>query len=199
MHEQEWITDKTLAELRLRDEGLLVLGIVRANGDYVGSPGGDTEVVAGDTLIIYGREAGLRDIDDRLAGVPGDVAHQQAVSERQKVAEQEDQEGRGSRQATEERQRTAQESSLEGSDSESEASSVALPEVSSGASSEAATSSATSAEKISTEEKTSAEKLSDATSSETSSEQALERSSDKADVDRPDVDRPDVDRPDREG
>lgn len=40
----DWLANKTFKELRLRDEGILVLGIERGDGIYVGAPDGDTSV-----------------------------------------------------------------------------------------------------------------------------------------------------------
>lgn len=35
----DWLAGRTLAEARLRDEGIVVLGVERANGIYIGAPG----------------------------------------------------------------------------------------------------------------------------------------------------------------
>lgn len=61
----DWLADQTLIELRLPDEGVLVLGIRRAEGAYVGAPEGETVVRAGDTLTLYGRRQRLRELDQR--------------------------------------------------------------------------------------------------------------------------------------
>ena len=55
MESQDWLANKQLQETHLRDEGVLVLGIIRANGNYVGAPKGFTEISPGDLLILYGR------------------------------------------------------------------------------------------------------------------------------------------------
>jgi Trk K+ transport system NAD-binding subunit len=44
-----WMTGRTLGELRLRDEGILVLGIVRADGSFLGVPTRQTRIDPGDT------------------------------------------------------------------------------------------------------------------------------------------------------
>ncbi|MDJ0590116.1 MAG: TrkA C-terminal domain-containing protein [Pleurocapsa sp. MO_226.B13] len=49
---QDWLANKQLQETHLRDEGVLVLGIIRANGNYVGAPKGFTEISPGDLLIL---------------------------------------------------------------------------------------------------------------------------------------------------
>lgn len=84
-----WITDRTLAELRLKDEGILVLGVVKADGAYVGVPTGDTRIERGDTAILYGRDGRFAELTTRMAGRAGDAAHVEAVAEQEDVAEHE--------------------------------------------------------------------------------------------------------------
>ena len=78
---EDWIADTPLAELDLPHEGVLVLGIVRADGRYLGAPTGQTAAQAGDTLIVYGRIPVLADIDERHAGSEGEQAHKKAVAQ----------------------------------------------------------------------------------------------------------------------
>lgn len=85
----DWIAGRTLAKVRLRDEGVVVLGVVRADGDYVGAPKGDTVVHPGDTLILYGRTGCFEDLDERRKGAGGDEAHAKAVDEHRRVKEEE--------------------------------------------------------------------------------------------------------------
>jgi hypothetical protein len=84
-----WITGRTLGELRLRDEGILVLGVVRGDGSYLGVPTKDTRVEPGDTLILYGRDARFVELTTRTPGADGDQSHQLAVARQQEVADQE--------------------------------------------------------------------------------------------------------------
>lgn len=76
----DWLAGKTLSDMRLRDEGVLVLGIQRADGTYIGAPRGWTEVHPGDTLIVYGRAELLSELDRRCSGAEGDRAHAAAVA-----------------------------------------------------------------------------------------------------------------------
>jgi TrkA-C domain len=75
----DWLSDRTLAELDLRSEGVLVLGIERRTGGYVAVPRGHTHVVRDDTLIMYGRGAAIEELDRRPLGPDGDRAHAEAV------------------------------------------------------------------------------------------------------------------------
>ena len=81
---EDWLAGKELGELRLNDEGVLVLGIQRAGGEgFDGNPKGHTAVHAGDVMVIYGHADRLADLDERRAGSLGERAHQQAVTEQQ--------------------------------------------------------------------------------------------------------------------
>lgn len=75
----DWIADRTLAQLRLRDEGVAVLGIERPDGTYLGAPPWSTRITTRDTVVVYGPEHLIRDVDCRQAGPEGDRAHAAAV------------------------------------------------------------------------------------------------------------------------
>src|SRR5689334_5533748 len=55
VEEQDWIAGCALSDLTLRDEGIVVLGIHRNGGGYIGAPDGDTVIRAGDVVTVYGR------------------------------------------------------------------------------------------------------------------------------------------------
>jgi TrkA-C domain len=82
---EDWLADRTLADLRLADEGVLVLGVERPGGDYLGAPRGDTVVRADDVLVLYGRTSALAELDRRGRGSEGDRAHKQAVAEQERI------------------------------------------------------------------------------------------------------------------
>jgi hypothetical protein len=87
----DWVADRPLHELDLPDEGTIILGIYRSNGDYIGAPTGSTLVRPGDTLVLYGRRQVLSTLGDRPKGATGDVAHDEAVAEQRQVIEREQQ------------------------------------------------------------------------------------------------------------
>lgn len=88
----DWMEGRTLAELELDREGILVLGIYRGDGTYRGAPQGDTEMLAGDEVVVYGRAQLLADLHERRKGYRGDRAHREAVAEQRKIVEEEAQE-----------------------------------------------------------------------------------------------------------
>jgi len=85
----DWLAGKTLVRSKLASEGVLVLGIERADGSYVGAPRGETRVAVGDSLIVYGRQKNLEELDVRRDNLDGNVSHMLAVT-RQQVARERD-------------------------------------------------------------------------------------------------------------
>lgn len=47
---------KALCESRPNDQGIVVLGITKPNGSFLGTPNKDVVLEAGDTLMVYGSE-----------------------------------------------------------------------------------------------------------------------------------------------
>lgn len=84
-----WLAGRDLHDLRLADEGVLVLGIERHDG-YVGSPRGDHRCDPGDLVILCGPAVRLEDLGQRSAGTDGDAAHRRAVEDQQRRERQAD-------------------------------------------------------------------------------------------------------------
>ena len=63
---------------------MIVLGIYRSGGDYVGIPRGETEVYPNDKLVVYGRSKSLQELEQRRADFSGDQAHHASVNEQKK-------------------------------------------------------------------------------------------------------------------
>lgn len=76
-----WVAEHGLADLHLPDEGVLVLGIRRADGTFIGAPRGDTLIHENDTLIVYGYADVLEDLGTRKVGMEGDRAHDELTTE----------------------------------------------------------------------------------------------------------------------
>lgn len=89
VQEQDWLAERHLKDLKLREEGVLVLGIVRKNGHYVGTPVGATPVKPGDTLILYGARSSLKSLDQRRYGIGGSLEHAEKVARQQRETRRE--------------------------------------------------------------------------------------------------------------
>jgi hypothetical protein len=87
----DWLTQKSLVDLKLPQEGVLVLGIRRAEGVYLGTPTGEMEIHPGDTLTLYGPVERIEELDQRRRGKRGDAAHQEAMEEHEEDLEEQEQ------------------------------------------------------------------------------------------------------------
>ncbi len=92
-----WLQSGTLADLKLTDEGLLVLGIVRHDETYIGVPRGRYHIEEEDKVIIYGKSGRIRDLcrrNDRLKGIQHQQKsiqqHQQELAEQDEVVKKDD-------------------------------------------------------------------------------------------------------------
>lgn len=89
----DWLAGRTLRESGLREEGVLVLGIERPDGRYVGAPLPETRIEADDVLLLYGRAEAFADLDERRRGIHGERAHERAVAEHELAAARESEPG----------------------------------------------------------------------------------------------------------
>lgn len=94
LDEDDWPVGKTLADTELHGEGILVLGIRRESGNYLGAPTPDTEFCAGDRLALYGRAERIAELRERRLGAEGDARHEQARQEEDEVEQSEQREDR---------------------------------------------------------------------------------------------------------
>jgi K+/H+ antiporter YhaU regulatory subunit KhtT len=87
VEEGDWLAGRTLVQLRLRDEGVMVLGINRKDGTYVGAPRGSSVILSGDSIILYGKIGMCERLDERVHGYEGEVEHREAVAEQRRELE----------------------------------------------------------------------------------------------------------------
>jgi hypothetical protein len=87
--DHDWLCNHQLKELNLISEGVLFLGIERVTGAFLGAPSGDTEIRAGDTVILYGLTETIANLDQRRPGLSGGLAHQDRVYTHKKAQAQE--------------------------------------------------------------------------------------------------------------
>ena len=78
-----WLASGSLADLRLRREGIVVLGVYR-DGSYVGAPDRGFRLRDGDKAVLYGRRARLVELSEREADDRG--AHEDAIAEQSAVS-----------------------------------------------------------------------------------------------------------------
>ncbi len=81
IHDDNWMVGKTLMEMRLSYEGILVLGIKRKDGNYLGTPRGTMRICPYDRVVLYGRRDALMQLERRPQGEEGDRIHKKAVAE----------------------------------------------------------------------------------------------------------------------
>lgn len=73
-----WMGGRTVAELDLPEEGVLILGIRRDDGSFVGAPRGRYTIHEGDRLVLYGLAERLAEIRERMQNEEGDQARAEA-------------------------------------------------------------------------------------------------------------------------
>lgn len=83
--EDNWMVNKYLEDLHLRDEGFNVIGIERQNGLYIGLPDGATKINIGDSLILYGRSSAIKRLNERKQGKSGYIDHKKAVDQQKEI------------------------------------------------------------------------------------------------------------------
>lgn len=86
---KHWLFRKKLKNSKLREEGINVLAISRSDGSFMGSPAGETQVLEGDTMVVYGRTESLKKIEKRSKGDQGNKEHQQMVNKQDRIQKRE--------------------------------------------------------------------------------------------------------------
>ena len=89
VEEDSWLAGRTLRDARLRDEGLIVLGVECGGGSFIGAPPPDTEIRAGDRLLVSGRGQRVAELDRRRGGSVGATAHVEAAHEQEEITQEE--------------------------------------------------------------------------------------------------------------
>jgi K+/H+ antiporter YhaU regulatory subunit KhtT len=79
--DNSWLSGSTLAELKLTEEGLLVLGVIQKNETYNGVPRGGYRICPEDRLILYGQAEQIADLSSRSDKLDGRQKHLQSKEE----------------------------------------------------------------------------------------------------------------------
>jgi len=85
VREDDWLAGHKLIEMRLSEEGILVLGIERKDGTYIGAPRGHDSLEVNDVLLLYGQAEALKNLDQRRTGSEGNWEHFKAVDRQKKL------------------------------------------------------------------------------------------------------------------
>ncbi|MDT7827515.1 TrkA C-terminal domain-containing protein [Pricia sp. S334] len=75
----DWMADRTLIELNLREEGITVLGVDRIGHDYFGSPSGEFKILPDDVVTIYGKAEGINSVYNRKKSYKAEHEHEEHV------------------------------------------------------------------------------------------------------------------------
>jgi hypothetical protein len=83
--EDDWLAGRTLEDLRLPEEGLMVLGVQTKSGEYHGAPRGRTRIEPGETIILYGHSHRIASLDQRRKDLEGEAERRTAMREQQEI------------------------------------------------------------------------------------------------------------------
>ena len=73
IEEDDWFCNRTIDDLHLADEGVMVLGIERSGHRWVGAPSASTKFHADDVVILYGLQETIERIDERERTADGEL------------------------------------------------------------------------------------------------------------------------------
>lgn len=85
-----WMVDRTLKDLHLEQEGILIISIYRKQSGkekFIGIASGDVEVRNGDILVCYSRSENAKALARRPQGPDGDKEHNEYVAAEKKRME----------------------------------------------------------------------------------------------------------------
>jgi len=78
---ESWLADQPLDESRPGEEGVIILGIEREDGSYLGAPSSKTVIHPGDQITVYGAEEDIRELAQRERDLRGVREHDEAKRE----------------------------------------------------------------------------------------------------------------------
>lgn len=85
IREHNWLANRSIQDLNLIDEGVLVLGVKRSGEEYIGVPPTDLRLRPRDLLVLYGRKKRLKELANRGSG--NQEAHHEAIDQNKKDVE----------------------------------------------------------------------------------------------------------------
>ncbi|MDQ8204141.1 TrkA C-terminal domain-containing protein [Pelagicoccus sp. SDUM812003] len=85
-----WLAGKKLSDLELPEEGLVILGIVKPDGSYIGVPRGRYTLEPEDEIIVYGKADKIKEISERPDRPSAEREHAQKVATHKEELRQQD-------------------------------------------------------------------------------------------------------------
>ncbi len=82
--EGDWLENKELNDVKINKEGVNLIAVRRKDNTFIGTPQGDTKILEGDNLIMYGREKNLKNLEKRKNDPRGKAEHEKAVKDQEK-------------------------------------------------------------------------------------------------------------------
>ncbi|MEQ8716469.1 MAG: TrkA C-terminal domain-containing protein [Acidimicrobiales bacterium] len=73
LRDGDWLCDVPLRDLDLPEEGVVVLGIDRRDGRWVGAPSGKSALHGGDVAVLYGTKEAIHRLDGRQRSAEGEL------------------------------------------------------------------------------------------------------------------------------
>lgn len=73
VEEDDWLCNIPLCDLALPEEGILVLGVERNDGRWVGAPAPSTTLHPNDTAVLYGTQDAIDRLDHRHHDMDGEI------------------------------------------------------------------------------------------------------------------------------
>jgi K+/H+ antiporter YhaU regulatory subunit KhtT len=89
IEEGHWLKGKRIRDTNLRKEGILVLGVNRKDGTFLGAAQPDTRLNLYDSIVVYGRIPVIARLEKRSRGFSGNMDHLESMDEQEKVVEKE--------------------------------------------------------------------------------------------------------------
>ncbi|RXJ49717.1 TrkA C-terminal domain-containing protein [Gelidibacter gilvus] len=84
----DWMANKAISDLNLREEGLTILGIDRHGIDYLGSPNGSAIILPEDVITVYGKSEVIKSVFNRKQDFKAEIEHQAFVKKEEERLEE---------------------------------------------------------------------------------------------------------------
>jgi len=94
--ETDWMCNQTLQQLKLRQEGITILGVERKDEPYFGSPSGSFELLPNDNVTVYGKANAIKSVFQRKRDSRANQEHKENVHKEDKRTKEQDEKKKNS-------------------------------------------------------------------------------------------------------